>query len=52
MPFAQVRVSGRQAVMTRIEEVIEHAEEIEIHKTGPLVQQERLVDQHFLDFLL
>ena len=49
MPFAQVGVRSRQLVMSGIKKVFEHPKEIEVDKTRALVEQERLVDQHFLE---
>ena len=46
--FLEASVRGGQPIVPRIKEVGEHAVEIEIHEPWPLVQQEGLVQQHFL----
>src|SRR6478672_5578166 len=50
MPFAQLCVRGRQAVMSSIKKVFQHAKQVEIHKPGPLVEQKRSVQKHLFEW--
>src|SRR6266851_4419146 len=49
VPFLNPRVGGRQAIVAGIKKIAKHPVEIEVHKPGTPVNQERLVQQHFLE---
>src|SRR5437773_5662159 len=49
VPFLELRMGGGEPVMARVKEIGQHAVEIEIHETRPLIQEVRFVDQHLLE---
>ena len=50
MPGLDLLVPSGQLVMAGVEKIFEHAEQIEIHKARPVVEHERLVRQHHLEW--
>src|SRR5215471_17499147 len=47
VPVLEFCVRGRQPVMARVEEIGQHAVEIEIHEPRALIQEKRSENQHF-----
>src|ERR1039458_4805671 len=49
VPFSDVRMRLRQFVVAGVEEIFQHPEQVEIHKTRLLAEQEGIVREHFLE---